>query len=242
MDARSLARARQAVAEAATVTFLTGAGISAAAGLRTYRGAGGLYESGGMPPLHVSDLQQQRLPALWAHLDALRAAVDEAVPTAAHRAIAEFSSARPGTVTVATQNVDGLHRHAGGHLDPIELHGSLRTASGLGFRHRHLWDAPDRDAAGVPRCPACGSRCRPDVVLFGERLDGFALRAAEHAAASGVLVVVGTSLEVFPAAGLVQRAAAQGVPVVVVNTEPSPVPAAVSLAGPASQVVPELLA
>lgn len=237
----ALEDARTLLADASQVAFLTGAGISAGAGLPTYRGAGGMYTSGGVTPLTVASLSKDKLPALWAHVDLLHQAASAASPTLAHRAIARFSSER--SVTVVTQNIDGLHLQAGGALTLIELHGHLRTVSCKGRAHCFDYDVPQRNDSGVPVCPECSSVMRPDVVLFGQRMDGFKTRAAEAAALEAeVLVVVGTSLEVYPAAGLVDARVKMGLPVINVNLEAFDRPWVFDVIGPADEVLPALLA
>lgn len=231
------------VAAARRVLLVSGAGISVGAGLPTYRGAGGLYESGRMPPLHRRDTTAERLPALWEHVSVLAAASAKASPSRAHEAIAAFAAADTSRqVRVLTQNVDGLHAAAGGPVDVLELHGSLVSARCTGFGHRTRFGDWTVDDAGVPRCAVCPGRLRPDVVLFGERLDPGVLRRARlWSGDCDLLIVVGTSAEVFPAADLVEHALWSSGCGVWVNPAPPTLGGFAHLAGDADVLLPALL-
>lgn len=193
-----------------TVVF-TGAGLSIASGVPSFRGAGGLWTR--YDPAEYASIQAlRRDPAkVWGFLRELNDTLAAAAPNDGHRAIAELETV--GHVThVITQNIDGLHQRAGSHR-VIELHGSDRTLTCLDGGHafarsdvEHLAGEP------VPRCPRCDSVLKPDVVLFGEELPPAPFRRAEHALRHcDVLLVVGTSAEVYPAArlpGMARRAGA----------------------------------
>jgi NAD-dependent deacetylase len=197
---------------------LSGAGISTSAGLPTYRGTGGLYPSGALIPLHASAATSSRVGGLWDTLRPLMVGASTAAPTRAHQALADLTK-RGWQVSVATQNVDGLHSAAAlddaGQYEVIDLHGNLLTARCLNPGCRTKTPAPlepsPHHADGVHRCELCGGRLRPDIVLFGENLDpaGFT-RAQAAAGAADVVLAVGTSLQVHPAAGLVEHALALG--------------------------------
>jgi NAD-dependent deacetylase len=146
-----------------------------------------------------------------------------AQPNAGHRALAQLE--QNGLVrAVVTQNIDGLHERAGSQA-VIEMHGSIRTARCLGCGERvHLADvvAALQDAS-LPRCPRCGEILKPDVVMFGELLPEDAMeRASSLARAAGVLLVVGSTLEVFPVAGLPEETLAAGGQLAIVNRGPTP--------------------
>ena len=204
------------------VVFFTGAGISVGAGLPTYRGRGGLYENTELEPPNASDITPERLPALWERLRPRLAVTTELQPARAHVAIAELETHLPGAVTVVTQNVDGLHRAAGSRT-VHELHGSLRGMRCMGTGHASpIADAEWADD-GVPRCPACGTPCRPAVVLFGESLPRAAWdasMAAMHSAST--VVAVGTSAQVYPAAWLIAPEQSPGALRVWVNPDAEP--------------------
>jgi NAD-dependent deacetylase len=143
----------------------------------------------------------RRDPAKVWEFYALRfAAVTTAEPNAGHFALAELE--RQGLVeAVVTQNIDGLHQQAGSQ-EVIEVHGSIRTASCLECGEQVALDP------SAPTCPRCGSILKPDVVMFGELLPAEAMeRADELVRRAGLLLVVGSSLEVYPVAGLAEQAA-----------------------------------
>lgn len=214
LEAATLEELRSVLREPTSrVLVLTGAGISAASGLATYRGQGGLYAAGGMPPMTARDARSGRLPVLWGHLWPLLEAGRAAAPNAAHHALARYASSRPGAVTLVTQNVDGLHQLAGS--ETIELHGSLRRVRCVqpGGEHVSTVEACALDEDRVPRCPQCNARTRPDAVLFEEGLDHALWERAEAAAAQAdAVLAVGTSLQVFPAAALVVDVLERGKP------------------------------
>jgi NAD-dependent deacetylase len=139
-------------------------------------------------------------------------------PNAGHVALAELE--RRGFVqAVVTQNIDGLHQRAGSR-DVVEVHGSIRTASCLLCGHRSpLERTPD----APPRCPDCGAVLKPDVIMFGELLPVEAMeRALELAQHAGLLLVVGSSLEVYPVAGLPEETLAAGGALAIVNRGRTP--------------------
>lgn len=192
-----LQSALAAIREAAPqrVVVFTGAGISAESGIPTFRGAGGLWRNFRAEDLATPEAFARDPRLVWEWYEWRRGLVREAKPNAAHEAIA-----RLGDAVVVTQNVDGLHARAGSP-DVIELHGNI-------FRVRCMREGDVREAYAPfenvpPRC-ACGALLRPDVVWFGEPLpeDAFA-RAAATIREADLLLVIGTSGVVYPAAGLV---------------------------------------
>ena len=142
----------------------------------------------------------------------------DAAPNGAHRALAELE--RRGKLTaVVTQNIDGLHQ-AAGSVNVIELHGSVMRNYCVRCGRRYPL-AYITESTGVPRCEACGALVRPDVVLYGECLDGEAWSRAEEAiSAADVLIVGGTSLTVQPAASLVGLY--EGDHLIIINKTPTP--------------------
>ncbi len=225
---------------AARVLVLTGAGVSAESGLATFRGPGGLWE--GLDPTRLATREAfERDPVtVWRFYAWRRSQAAAASPNAAHRAIAALERSRPA-VDVVTQNVDGLLERAGCRR-VILLHGTLWrlrcTAEGT--------EAEDqRGELGPlpPRC-ACGAILRPAVVWFGEPLPAGAYGEAEAAARHADLVlVVGTSGLVVPAALLPEIALAGGAYVVEVNPERTALSPRVQerLAGPAGEILPLLV-
>lgn len=225
---------------AAPVVFFTGAGVSAGAGLPTYRGTGGIYTNSDDEPPNVTDLIPERLPWLWQRFGPRMSATDRLQPAAAHRAIADLEQ-RLGTVTVVTQNVDGLHQAAGSSRI-WELHGSLRTLRCFAHDHRHR--AADATwAGGVPRCPQCAGPCRPDVVLFGEGLEADTWQGAVDAIGQArTFVAVGTSGVVTPAAYLLDPGLVPDAARFWVNPEdPPPFPGYTWLRGDADRELGSLL-
>jgi NAD-dependent deacetylase len=139
----------------------------------------------------------------------------DAQPNAGHLALAELE--RRGLVqAIVTQNIDGLHQRAGSQ-EVIEVHGSIRTASCLRCGERIPLERP------APRCPRCGELMKPDVVMFGELLpEGAIERATELARGAGLLLVVGSALEVYPVAALPEETLAAGGALAIVNRGPTP--------------------
>lgn len=169
-----------------------------------------------------------------------RELVAAAEPNAGHRALVDLA-ARVPRFTLVTQNVDGLHARAGSR-DVIELHGSiLRSKCSADGRLVDVWEEPDDGLP--PRC-ACGAWLRPDVVWFGEALPAGPLEAAAGAAAScDVLLAIGTSGVVYPAASLAPLAMANGAHVVVVNPDPAAAGVGMeAVVAPAAVALPALVA
>lgn len=241
VDEEPLEKAASCLRKADQVAVLTGAGVSAESGVNTFRGAGGLWagrrvEEVATPGAFAAD------PALvWKFYNARRAALREVRPNPGHLALAELERRLgPGRFTLATQNVDALHREAGSR-NVLELHGNLRRVrcTGCGaVEDRGLGPLPD-----LPRCAACGALLRPDVVWFEEPLPEAEWRAAAAAvAACDVLLVVGTSAVVYPAAALIDAARSLRRSVVEVNPEPAaPGADVLRLRGRSGELLPELL-
>jgi len=199
---------------------LTGAGISTESGIPDFRSAGGIWER--YDPTEVANIDAfRRDPARVWEFYALRlAALAEAEPNDGHRALAELEE--QGWIgAVVTQNVDGLHQRAGSR-EVVEVHGSLREAECVHCGVR----VPTEDAIAMlplPPCPECGEILKPGVVMFGELLPAKAIeRAQALAAEAGVLVVVGSSLEVHPVAALPGATLASGGVLAIVNRGSTP--------------------
>ncbi len=225
---------------ARSVTVLTGSGISAESGLPTFRGVGGLWRTHRVEEL-ASPAGFERDPQLvWTWYNERNAAHRRAQPNAGHRALAELET-RYLDFTLATQNVDSLHLRAGTR-NLLELHGSLRIArcTGCGYER-------ELDASGLPFEQiehTCGGRMRPDIVWFGEPLPPEAWRRAVAAAERAeVILVVGTSAVVYPAAALATRYARDAF-VAEINPEATAISERVAcvLRGPASEVLPRIVA
>lgn len=243
----SLEQATIVLRAARAVAVLTGAGISADSGLPTFRGArGGLWERFRPESLATPEAFARDPALVWAWYQWRRALAARAQPNPAHFALVTLERAIPA-FTLVTQNVDGLHRRAGSER-VIALHGELMRdrCSGCGRESAatvapELADAP-RERIDPPRCADCGAPLRPAVVWFGEALpDGAMERAAEAAALAEVLLVVGTSQVVYPAASLVPLARRAGARVIVVNPEQSPGDVDLQLTGRAADLLPPLV-
>jgi len=224
------------------VVFFTGAGISVGAGLPTYRGKGGVYESGSRTPPSAEDVTPERLPGLWDRFRPRLRAFDDLAPSRAHAAIAALEHNDSASVTVVTQNVDGLHSRAGS-TRVHELHGSLRTMRCLANGHVHSVPSTPWNPDAAPPCPTCGDACRPNIVLFGESLPE---RPFSDAAAAireaDTIVAVGTSAVVYPAAFLIGRDYTARSRLVWINPETAPPDRAWTwLRGPADDEVAAFL-
>lgn len=224
----------QWLAQAQRIVSFSGAGLSKASGIPTYRDAGGLWTQGGNLRYSSAEALRDDPEGFAEFWQRRQIELARAEPNAAHVALARLQALRPA-VTHITQNVDGLLTRAGCR-GVLELHGSLQ---------RYRCDACGAaDLTPTRLCPQCGAAARPDVVMFGEFLPDTVLAEAERAAKrSEVCLVVGTSAVVYPAAGLVEQAAARGARVVVINVEASAVDGLADrlLRGPAEQLLPALL-
>ncbi len=252
-------RARLALGTADRVLVLTGAGVSHASGVPTFRGGGGFWREHRPETLATAEAFERDPRLVWEWYGWRRELVAQCAPNAAHHALALATSR--AVVTLVTQNVDGLHDLAAdavpARLDeaqpqqlqaparPITLHGSLFalrcTVCDVRRADRTPIDASSLET--LPHC-RCGALMRPDVVWFGEALDPVGLDAAVTAATQAdVCLVVGTSGVVYPAAGVVEVASRAGALVIEVNPEPTALTrlAAIHLSGDAAEVVPALL-
>ena len=237
-----LEEVRARLRAARRVFALTGAGVSAESGVPTFRGGGDAAVWKGMPFYEISSagMVERDLPEVWAWFDYRLGVLKDLRPNPAHATLARWQD-RFDHLTLATQNVDGLHRAAGSR-DVLELHGNVWTARCATCDAR-----ADVRALGQkerpPACPDCGSPMRPDVVLFGEMLPaGVFQRAAAAASRAEVCFVVGTSAIVYPAAGLPEVARRAGAFLVEVNPEETPLTdlCDVSLRGRAGELLPLL--
>ncbi|MET7400717.1 NAD-dependent deacylase [Dactylosporangium sp. NPDC005572] len=234
------------LARARRVVVFTGAGISAESGVPTFRDdLTGLWARFDAEQLATPEAFHADPDLVWGWYEWRRARVARAVPNAGHLAVAAIE-ARVPHVVVVTQNVDDLHERAGSR-DPVHLHGSLFAPRCIGASGHPAQVTALADGDGPippPRCAECGWLVRPGVVWFGEALPEDALNAAVHAAARcDVLLTVGTSGVVYPAAEIPLVAARAGATLVQVNPEPTPLDpfCDVSLRGTAAQVLPALV-
>jgi NAD-dependent deacetylase len=223
-----------------SLAVLTGAGISAESGVPTFRGPGGLWRTCRAEDLATPHAFARDPRLVWEWYDWRRGLVAACKPNPAHYTLAEMESHFDDS-SLITQNVDGLH-HLAGSRNLVELHGNIWT-----MRCTRNCCPPWEDRTVPlpeipPHCPRCGALARPDVVWFGESLPGPALEAAFGAAQRcQVMLVIGTSALVQPAASLPLMAVQRRATLVEINPEPTPLseyaaqvirhPAAVALPG-----------
>jgi len=201
------------------VTILTGAGVSAASGVPTFRGSGGLWRSFRAEDLATPTAFARDPGLVWEWYDWRRSMLATCLPNPAHEVLARWSR-EPG-VTLVTQNVDGLHERAGAH-DVVRFHGSIWRLRCTGRCGTEEWEDRRTPLPEVPpRCDTCGALARPAVVWFGEAIEPDVLRRAFDATACDVFLSVGTSSLVQPAAGLASQAKAGGAFTAEVNPEPT---------------------
>ena len=218
------------------IVILTGAGVSAESGVSTFRDTGGIWQH-----YKVEDVATPqgfaKNPRLVHEFYNMRRRLHATVaPNAAHVALARLEQGHPG-VTLVTQNVDALHEQAGSK-NLIHMHGEMLRAWCTVCNHRQSWHD---DISLETACPACGERggMRPDVVWFGE-MPYHMERIGEALARADLFLSIGTSGNVYPAAGFVQAARANGAHTVELNLEPSAGASlfAEAVHGPATVVVP----
>lgn len=186
-----------------TIVVLTGAGISAESGLATFRGPDGLWEGHRVEDVATPEAFARDPDLVHTFYNLRRAALAGVAPNPAHLALARLETAlaaRGGSLLVVTQNVDDLHTRAGSQA-LIHMHGELRSGWCLACNARFRWDGPMGRASACPSCTRAGS-VRPDIVWFGEM--PYAMdRIDEALAACDLFVSIGTSGNVYPAAGFI---------------------------------------
>ena len=226
-----------------SVTVLTGAGVSAASGIPTFRGAGGLWRNFSATDLATPTAFLRDPHTVWEWYAWRRGQVADCEPNAAHRVLARWTQTRP-LWRVITQNVDDLHVKAGTR-DLVRLHGSIfelrcwnRCSASPGAWRDERVPFPEMP----PRCPHCGALARPGVVWFGEALDPGDIAAADALTACDVFIAAGTSALVYPAAGLLHRARTHGAFTAEFNTESTEATEIVDVAirGPVEVTLAEL--
>lgn len=228
---------QQKLAAARSVTILTGAGISADSGVPTFRGDEGLWKQFRPEELATPEAFDARPEVVWEWYHWRREIISTKRPNRAHLSLAELEKKIP--VTLITQNVDGLHT-AAGTRNLIELHGSLWRLRCTGCNQ--VREERSLELPLLPKCPLCFALLRPDVVWFGEAIDPTNLEKSIAACREGeILLVVGTSAVVQPAASFASLAKKEGAFVIEIN----PVPALeaiadASLTGRASEMIPPL--
>jgi NAD-dependent deacetylase len=241
-----LGRARELIAECGSAAAFTGAGVSTASGVPDFRSPGGIWSRYKPVPFQEFVLDPEARRRYWLYKKETYRDFADARPNAAHHALARMESA--GRLrAVVTQNIDGLHQDAGSER-VLELHGTNRRV--VCIRCAAAWPAAEIQArllegCDVPTCDRCGGILKSATVSFGQALPADVLEASFQVAASvDVLLVLGSSLVVHPAASIPMAAAKAGARLVIVNREPTPLDglAEVVLREPLEEVVPALAA
>ena len=219
VSASSIGTLKQWVSESSHIVFFGGAGVSTESNIPDFRSVDGLYnQSYAYPPETIlSHSFYERNPGQFFRFYRNKMLFPEATPNAAHLALARLEAAGELSAVI-TQNIDGLHQSAGSK-EVLELHGSvLRNyceRCGKFYPMEHILHG-----SGIPRC-SCGGRVKPDVVLYEESLDSSVLeRSIAHIRQADMLIIGGTSLTVYPAAGLIDYY--QGNKLVVINKSVTP--------------------
>jgi NAD-dependent deacetylase len=200
------------------IVVLTGAGISAESGLKTFRGPDGLWEGHRVEDVATPQAFARDPALVQEFYDQRRRRLHQVEPNGAHRALARLDAEWPGELLIVTQNIDDLHERAGARR-VLHMHGELYSAWCLACDERVPWKG---DLGDHPACPACGvsGRLRPDIVWFGEM--PYEMERIDRALMDADLFVsIGTSGNVYPAAGFVQTARYCGAQTLEMNLDPS---------------------
>lgn len=217
------------------IVILTGAGVSAESGLGTFRDKGGVWTKYDLNDVATPEGFARDPVKVHDFYNARRANAAGAKPNAAHHALARLQDKHPGEVVLITQNVDALHEAAG--AEAMHMHGRLDRARCTACET--TWDAPLVMNAQDP-CPMCEAKAtRPDIVWFGEMPQAMP-EIATHLESADIFAAIGTSGQVYPAAGFVAEAARAGAETVELNLEASEVASLFDdhISGPATETVP----
>ena len=218
------------------IVILTGAGVSAESGLGTFRDQDGLWTRYNIEDVATPEAYARNPALVHEFYNLRRQGLRAAVPNAAHLALAELERRHRGGFLLVTQNVDDLHQRAGSQ-NVLAMHGELQNALCAGCGH--VWHAPDL-MFPEDRCAQCDAAlCRPDLVWFGEDVR-FLDEIIEATKNANIFAHIGSSGNVYPAAGLMQLARDCGAETVEINLEPSAVASAADrmIQGPATKKVP----
>ncbi len=199
------------------IVVLTGAGISAESGLKTFRDADGLWENHRIEEVATPEAFVRNPELVQRFYNARRQQLSEVSPNSAHAALAEFEQTFNGRFLLVTQNVDDLHERAGSH-NLRHMHGELKKVRCLLCNSVHNRDS---DIDGNTQCPACGRNAlRPHIVWFGE-MPFYMEEIYQALEQCDLFISIGTSGHVYPAAGFVEVARQSGAHTVEINLEPS---------------------
>jgi NAD-dependent deacetylase len=243
MSDRSLAALSGRLKRDSRITVVTGAGVSAASGVPTFRGPDGLRKNFRPESLATAEAFQRDPKLVWEWYDWRRQILSTRQPNRGHEVLAAWSNRYPN-FTLITQNVDGLHERAGTQ-NVIRFHGSIWEVQ--------CWNecslSPPRWSDETvpfpkipPECPHCGGLIRPGVVWFGEGIDPDIMRRSVAALDCDVFFTIGTSSLVYPAAAFVHEARGRGAYTIEINVEATPVSNSLdlSLQGPAEDILDKL--
>lgn len=236
MAAKDLVGTRKAVA-------LTGAGISVESGIPPFRGKGGLWERfDPMEYAHINAFMENPAKVWEVLIKEMKVIIDKAMPNEAHKGLAKLENLGILT-TIITQNVDGLHQKAG-NTDVIEFHGNFAWQRCMDCDHR--CETAKIDVTRIPPRCECGGIYRPDCIFFGEMIPPQHLYRSEKVASNcNIMLVVGTSARIQPAASIPVMAKQAGAKVIEINTEKTPLSENISdyfIMGKAGEVIKRLTA
>ena len=234
----SVSAAREAVQRARSIAVLTGAGVSAESGIPTFRSNGGYWQTHRFQDLATPEGFLRDPKLVWTWYEERRRNIAATEPNAGHKALAALEKRTP-RFTLVTQNVDGLHDVAGSK-NLIKLHGDIWTIRCLNCGREGV----DRgELTQLPPYCRCGGMERPGVVWFGQMLpDGVMERASEAVRSADVVIVAGTSAQVYPAAGLIPLAIERRATVIEINPEATDFSSHVTYAlrAPSAEIIPQL--
>ncbi len=231
------------IREKGYVVGFTGAGISVDSGIPAFRGGQGLWEKyDPMEYAHISAFNSNP-EKVWVMLREMSNVIFESKPSPAHQALSDLEK-KGYLKSVITQNVDGLH-HVAGNRDVIEYHGNHRWLVCLTCLKRIPLSPQVVGEFPYPKCEMCGRALKPDVVFFGESIPmGAMIRANEEANKCNIILIIGTSGVVYPAADIPYAAKSRGAVIVEVNVEETPFTSSISdyfLKGSASSILPKIV-
>jgi NAD-dependent deacetylase len=228
------------IQHAPRITVMTGAGVSAASGVPTFRGPDGIWKKYRAESLATPEAFQRDPRLVWEWYDWRRQVLSTKSPNRAHEVLAAWSLRYP-QFTLITQNVDGLHERAGTR-NVIRFHGSIWEVlcwNDCGGSPKRCRDETIPFKEIPPRCPHCEGLIRPGVVWFGEGIDPRVLQLASHALDCDMFLTIGTSSVVYPAAQLAHEAKSRGAYTVEINIESTPASQLLDLSirGPAEEIL-----
>lgn len=243
---RDIESARRMLGASRRAVAFTGAGVSTASGVPDFRSPGGIWSRYRAVTIQEFLASEEARRRYWLYKKETFADFARARPNAAHEALARLES--EGRLQgVITQNIDGLHQEAGSR-NVLELHGTNRRVECLFCgRESPASEIQERllEGCDVPACDSCGGPLKAATISFGQALRPEVLAEAFRLArAADLLLVLGSSLVVYPAAAIPEAAASEGVSVVIINREPTPLDgrAAVVLHGPVEELLPAVTA